>query len=115
MPLSNGVKGYIMVDYDCEIQSWTLLGDADGLISIDIWLSTYTGFPPVSSTYSITDFPTNNPRISVSSQKATGSPTSWNTGEVDPLKIPAGSILAYFVDEASSITRCTVAMKVLRY
>lgn len=113
--MSNGVKGYIMVDYDCEIQSWTLLGDTDGTISIDIWMSSYAGFPPTSVAYSITNFPLNNPRILVTAQKGTGSPTSWNTGEVNPLMIPAGSVLAYFVDESSCITRCTVAMKVIRY
>jgi hypothetical protein len=106
--LANGVKGYLMVDYDCEILQWTLLGDVDGAISVDVWMSDYALFPPTSVLESITNFPAKNPRITVGQAEQSTDLAGWTTS------IPAGSILAYYVDEASCITRCTVAMKVIR-
>lgn len=45
--ITPGVKGYIPIDFDCEITAWVLLGDnALNQIVIDVWNDTYANYPP---------------------------------------------------------------------
>lgn len=45
--ITPGVKGYVPIDFDCEITAWVLLGDnALNQIQIDVWNDTYALYPP---------------------------------------------------------------------
>lgn len=39
---------YVEVPYACQIESWSLLADATGSITVNLLKSTYAGFPPTS-------------------------------------------------------------------
>lgn len=104
-PVSNGVKGSLWFDYAFEIEDWLVLADQDGSVELDVWKTTYAGFPANSSN-SICG--TNVPAI-IDAQKARAvNMSGWTT------TVAAGSCLTFYVTEASAITRCTLALKIRR-
>ncbi|OQB40345.1 MAG: hypothetical protein BWY06_01234 [Candidatus Latescibacteria bacterium ADurb.Bin168] len=105
--ITSGEKGHLVVDFACTIEAWTLLADQSGAIKIDIWKDSYSNFPPTDSD-SICNG--HEPEISASGSKAQDTDLSdWGS-----VSINAGDILAFNVDSCTSITRCTVALKVKR-
>jgi hypothetical protein len=48
-PLSSGIKGEMTLDVTGEIQSWTIIGDQDGQIQLDIGKVDYANFPNFAS------------------------------------------------------------------
>jgi len=101
--ISTGEKGHLEVPFACTILQATLLADQSGSIVVDIWKDTYANFPPTDADSITASAP---PTIS-SAQKSQDSMLSgWTTS------IAAGDILAFNVDSAATITRCTVALKV---
>ena len=103
--ITTGIKADIVIDFDCTIQSVTMLADQTGSIVVDIWKDTYANFPPDNAD-SITASATPTISSDVKSQDATL--TGWTTS------ITAGDILRFNVDSATSITRCTLDLKVQR-
>jgi hypothetical protein len=103
--ITTGVKGDLPVDFNCTIVQATLLGDQTGSIVIDIWKDTYANFPPTDAD-SITASATPTISSAVKAQDATL--TGWNK------TISAGDILRFNVDSVTSLTRVTVALKVLK-
>lgn len=103
--IADGVAGDLQVDYDCTITAWTLLADQSGSIQIDIWKSTYAGFPPTVGN-SITG--SSKPTITATNKATSTTLTGWVTA------IASGDVLRYNVDSCNAIQRCTVAMKIRR-
>lgn len=103
--IADGVAGDLQIDYDCTIVSWTLLADQSGSIQVDIWKSTYAGFPPTVGN-SITG--SSKPTITTANKATSSTLTGWVTS------IASGDVLRYNVDSCNAIQRCTVAMKVRR-
>jgi len=101
--ISTGEKGHLVIPFDCEIQSVTLLADQIGSIQIDIWKDTYANFPPDDAD-SICGG--NEPAISSAQKYEDSTLTGWTT------TINAGDILAFNVDSCTDITRVTIALKV---
>jgi hypothetical protein len=108
--ITTGVKGFIEVPFACTIQQESLLADQSGAIKIDIWKCTY-------AQYDVSTHPVNadsicggnEPEIAASGVKDQDATlTSWTKA------ITAGSILAINVDSCTSITRCTLSLKVMR-
>lgn len=101
---SAGSKGFLEIPFNCTINSWTLLADQSGSITVDVKKSTYSGFP---TTASITASAT--PALS-SAQKAQSSTlTGWTT------TLSAGDILEYVVTGSpATLTRATLNLKVTR-
>lgn len=107
--ITTGLKGYIQVDFDCEIQSATLLGDQSGSIVVDIWRTTYASFDPPTTPADGNSITSSTPPTISTAKKSTDSTlTSWTT------TISAGDILAFNVDSVTSMTRVTLALQVLR-
>lgn len=114
-----GVQGYAMVDFDCQVTGWTIMGDgqATGAIVVDVWKTTYANFnPPTtpSATQSIAG--TEKPTITSGAQKGQDlSLTTWaNTtiGGVSVLGgIAAGEILGFNVDSVANFRRVTVSLR----
>jgi hypothetical protein len=46
--ITTGIKGDVVVDFACTINSVTLLADVAGAIVVDIWKDAYANFPPVA-------------------------------------------------------------------
>lgn len=100
-----GLKGSIPVPFNCTINSWTLIADQTGSITVDVWKSSYNNAPPTASS-SITA--SAKPTISNASKATSSTLTGWTTF------VNAGDILSFKVDSVSSITRVTVTLKVTR-
>ncbi len=101
--ITTGVKADVEVPFNCTILQATALADQTGSIQVDIWKDTYANFPPTDAD-SITG---SNPISISSSNKSQDSTLSgWTT------TINAGDILRFNVDSCSTITRCTISLKV---
>jgi Collagen triple helix repeat (20 copies) len=103
--ITPGVKGYVEIPYACTINRWTLLPDQSGSIIVDVWKDTYANFPPV-----VGDVITASakPTISAATKAQSSTLTGWTTA------LAAGDILAFNVNSATSITRCTLSLKVTK-
>ena len=104
--ITTGVKGdIVMPDFAGTIAKWTLLGDQSGSIVIDLWLDSYANFAPtVADTITASAKPT----ISTATKGQSSTLTGWTT------TFSAGAILRVNVDSIASLTRCTMALDVLR-
>ena len=103
--ITTGVKGDLIVDFACTIQSVTMLADQSGSIVVDIWKDNYASFPPVDGD-SITSSAV--PTITTATKSQDSTLTGWTTS------IAAGDILRYNVDSITSIQRLTITLKVKR-
>ena len=103
--ISTGLKGFIQIPYSGTITGWHLFADVSGSIVIDIWKDIEANFPPtVADTIAGTEKPT------LSSQQ-TSSDDDLTTWTKD---VTAGDIIAFNVDSASTITRCTLTINILK-
>jgi len=103
--ITTGTKGVLVVDFAATITKWTLLGDVSGSIVVDVWKDTYANHPPVVGD-SITAAA--KPTISGATKGQSSTLTGWTTS------IAAGDILRFNVDSASTVTRVTLALTLLR-
>ena len=103
--VTTGQKGHINVPFNCTINQVDLFADQTGSIVFDIWKDTYANFPPtVADTITAAAKPT----ISAAQKYEDSTLTGWTTS------ISSGDVIAYNVDSCTTITRCTVALKVTR-
>jgi hypothetical protein len=100
-----GMTGNVVIPFACSIVSWTLVAEPLGDIVIDVWRSSYAGFPA-----SVSDSITGGEKPSiVSGQKASSSSLgAWD------VEIQDGDILTFHVDFASGVLRASVSLKVIR-
>lgn len=103
--ITTGIKGDIVIDFACTINSVTMLADQSGSIVVDIWKDTYANYPPTDAD-SITASAVPTISTAVKSQDATL--TGWTTS------ITAGDTLRFNVDSITTVTRVTVALKITR-
>lgn len=103
--ITTGVKGYLPVEFACEILGWTLLADASGSIVVDVWKDTYANFPPVVGD---TITASAKPTISAATKGQSSTLTGWTT------RIAAGDVLGFNVDSASTVKQVTLSLKVRR-
>jgi len=101
--ITTGSKGYLVIDFPCTIQNATLLADQSGSTVVDILKSTYAGFPTTASICGGAE-----PTLS-SAQKSQNSTLVGWTKTID-----AGDILEFNVASATTVTRVTVALKVMK-
>lgn len=113
--ITTGVKGYVVIDFDCQVTGWTILGsgEASGAIVVDIWKDTYANYPPTDAD-SITG--TELPTITSGQNKGQDtSITTWASTTVNGVStvggIAAGDILGFNVDSVTNFTRVTVALR----
>lgn len=103
--IADGVKGDIVVDFACTIASVTLLADQSGSIVVDIWKDTYANYAPTDADTITAAAP---PTIAAATKSQDSTLTGWTKA------IAAGATLRFNVDSCTTITRCTVALKVMR-
>ena len=103
--IQTGVSGNLVVPFNCEIQSYTLLANESGSIVIDVWKDTYANYPPTDGD-SIT---ASAPMTISSSDKSTDSTlTGWTK------TLSANDILRFNVDSATSIKKLDINIVVAR-
>lgn len=103
--ISTGIKGDLEIPFNCTITRATLLADQSGSIVVQIWSDLYANFPPTvaDAIYSATP-----PTITTATKSQDSSLSSWTTA------IPSGNILRFNVSSVSTITKCTISLKVTR-
>jgi len=105
--ITSGVKGDILVPFNCQIEGWDLVADISGSITIDIWQDTYANFPPtVADTIVNTG---TKPALSSAIKNTSSALTNWTTTLTKDkwLRFNAEGTI-------SSVTRVTIALKVKR-
>lgn len=103
--ISTGVQLDLEIDFNCVIEQVTLLADQTGSIVVDLWKDVYASYPPnVGDTITSAAKPT----ISSATKSQDSILTGWTT------TVSAGDIIRVNVDSVTSITRCTIALKVRR-
>jgi len=103
--IATGVKGDLMIPFDCTIASATVLADQSGSIVIDVWKDTYANFPPTSAD---TITASAKPTLSSAAKSQDATLTGWTTS------ISAGQTLRFNVDSASTVTRVTLILKAVK-
>lgn len=103
--IAAGEKGHIEIPFNGTIQRVTLAGDQSGSIVVDVWKTTYAGFPPTAGN-SICG--SSKPTISSDQKSQDSTLSGWTK------TISAGDILAFNVDSCSSITRVVISLKVVK-
>ena len=100
--ITTGSKGHLVIDFDCTINSWTMLGDVSGSIVVDIKRGTYANYPTTASIAG-----TNKPTFSSVLKNQNITLTGWGS-----TALLAGDILEFTVDSAVTVTRVTLDIKV---
>lgn len=99
--VTSGLKGYVQIPYNMTITGWQLFADQSGNAEIDVWNTTYGNFPPNSGN-SIAG--SEKPTLTSQQNNEDLNLTTWTTAVVD------GDVLAFNVDNASSVQRLTVSI-----
>jgi hypothetical protein len=103
--ITTGVKGDIMIPFNCTILGWDIVADTSGSIVVDVWKDSYANFPPtVADTITGTEKPT----LSSAVKNQDTALSSWTT------TLTRNDWLRFNVDSASTSTRVTVAIRVKR-
>lgn len=103
--LGTGVKGDLVIPFNCNITEWTLLADQTGSIVFDIWKDSYANFPP---TVADTITGSAKPTISSGTKGQSSTLTGWTVA------CSAGDILRLNVDSVSTIQRVTLFLNLER-
>ena len=103
--ITTGIKGYLVVPFNCSIDSWYIVGNTTGSTVIDVWrASGYT--IPTSAAQSIAG--SEKPTLSSQQINTDLSLSTWTTS------LSTGDVLAFNVDSSSTITRATLEIKILK-
>lgn len=103
--LTTGVKGDLVIPWNCTVTGWTLLADQSGSIVIDVWRDSYANYPPtVADTIAGSEKPT----LSSATKNQDLTLTTWTTS------LSAGDILRFKVDSVATVQRVTLAIHVTR-
>lgn len=103
--IATGLKGFVEVPFNCQIDRVALLADQAGSIVVDIWKDAYANYPPSDADSITASAP---PTISSSVKSEDATLTGWTK------VISAGDILAFNVDSVSAIQLVTVSLKVTK-
>lgn len=99
--LSTGSSGFAVVPFAGSITEVILLADQSGSIVIDIKKSTYSGFPTTSSITASA-----KPTLSSAQKYSDTTLTGWTKA------VSAGDVLEFIVDSVTTITRCSIVLKI---
>lgn len=105
--LTTGLKGYLEVPIDITLTRATLLADQSGSVVVDIFKCTYAQFDASSTHPVVGDKITASapPTISTATKSQDSTLSGWTTA------IAAGSILAFNINSATTVTRVTLSLK----
>jgi hypothetical protein len=100
--ITTGKKGVVVVDGDFTVTGWTIIADQSGSIVVDVNRATYTNFPTTASIAG-SELPT----LSSTQKNEDLTLTTWTT------TLSARDVLEFEVDSASTVTRVTVALRLV--
>ena len=103
--ITTGEKAEILIPFSGSIQSWALLADRSGSITVDIWKSTYATYPPTASNSIVAS---EKPFISASVKNTSSSLAGWTAS------INKNDTLKFYVSASSTIQRVNLTLELLR-
>lgn len=101
--ITTGDKGIVEIPFACTITAVRLLADVSGSIVVDIKKAAYASLPPSSSICASA-----KPTLSSAQKSQDTTLTGWTTS------VSAGDWLLFHVDSASTLTRVSVSLSLLR-
>lgn len=104
-PITTGMKGCIVVPFNCTIDDVTAIADVTGSIVVDIWKDTYANYPPTDADSITASAPVT---ITSTNKSQNTTLTGWNK------TISVGDILCFNVDSCATITRLHIMLNVTR-
>jgi hypothetical protein len=106
--ITTGIKGDLVIDFACTLNSWTIIADVAGAIVIDVWKDVYANFPPTDA--DAMPGAGKEPTIAATNAQAQDTAiTDWTTDD-----IAAGDVLRFNVDSCATIKRATISFKATR-
>ena len=103
--ITTGIKGDIMIPFDCTVIGWDISADTTGSIVIDIWKDTFANYPP---TIADTITGSEKPTLSSALINQDLTLTTWTTD------LTRGDWLRFNVDSVSTVSRVTIVIRVKR-
>ena len=100
--ITTGIKGHIVLDGDYTVTGWTIIADQSGSIVVDVNRATYTNFPTTASIAG-SELPT----LSSAQKNEDLTLSTWTT------TLSARDVLEFEVDSATTVTRVTVALRLV--
>ena len=99
--ISTGIQGYVIIPFDCILESVTLMGDVSGSVVVDLWVDSFANFPPTNAD-SIT---------SVTPPTITSAQSSQDNQLLNWLStITAGEVLVVNIDSVATIKTLTISI-----
>ena len=100
--IATGIKGHIVLDGDFTVTGWTVIADQSGSIVVDVNRATYTDFPTTASIAG-SELPT----LSSAQKNEDLTLSTWTT------TLSARDVLEFEVDSVATVTRVTVALRLI--
>lgn len=100
--ITTGKKGVIVLDGDYTVTGWTIIADQSGSIVVDVNRATYANFPTTASIAG-SELPT----LSTAQKAEDLTLSSWTTS------LSARDVLEFEVDSVTTVTRVTVALRLV--
>jgi hypothetical protein len=104
--LTPGIQGDLRCDFACTITGWALMADQTGSLIVDVWKQALGSYPPTVAN-SITG--ASPPTISAGLKGSSTTLTGWTTN------VNGGDVFRFNVNSNSAITRCTIALTLVRF
>jgi hypothetical protein len=101
--LTTGAKGWMRVPYSGTITSWELTADQSGSVVVDIWVDSYTNFPPDNSDSITASAP---PTLSAQQKNTDSTLTGWTK------TFSEGDYFRFNIDSASTVTYVVLALTI---
>lgn len=101
--IKTGVKGYVIIPYDCTITGWYIVGSPSGSIVIDVW-KVAGAIPTVAGTITGTE----KPSLSSAQVASDTDLSTWTTA------VSAGDVIGFNVDSCSLIERATLVLSITK-
>lgn len=101
--ITSGMKGDVIVPFDCVIQSVELYSRTSGNIEVDLWVDTYANFPSAVGDSIVSSTP---PTLSAQTKYQDTILTGWSKN------LTKGTHIGYNVNSASTVTRVTIVLYV---
>lgn len=100
--ITTGIKGDIVIPFNCSIDSWYITADQVGSIVIDVWKDTLANYPPlVDDSIAGTEKPT----LSGTSFNSDTNLSTWDKS------VSANDVIRFNVDSVSTVTRVNLVIK----
>lgn len=113
--ITTGLKRRIKIPYDCTLVAdsvdghfWQIGLDQSGSIGLDLWMDSYSNYPPTNADRISGTVGSQNPRVLSATKGGSGTTTGWT------LNLVGGRYLFVYVDSVTTATFCVLSLHIIR-